>query len=74
MDAPWDKLWVVVYHLQVTVTLNMTSDLVDRIIMSRAHPILFEVGIFHFWVTVILTSDLVFNISIKSGAYLYSSR
>ena len=31
------------YHFRVTVTL--TSDLVFRIIMSRAYLILFEVGI-----------------------------
>ena len=61
------------YHFWVTVTL--TSDLVFRIIMSRAY-LLFEVGISnlvcgcilgclsvtnHFWVTVTLTSDLVFK-------------
>ena len=57
----------VMYHVQVTVTL--TSDLVFRIIMSGAYPILFEVGIsnlvcgcilgwrsvaYHYWVTVTL--------------------
>ena len=59
------------YHLRVTVTLNLTFDLVFRIIIS---PLLFEVLIsnfececilewrivlFHFTVTVTLTSDVV---------------
>ena len=76
------------YYLPVTVTLNLTYDLVFRIIMSRAYLILFEVGIpnlvcecilgwsvpSHFRVTVTLTSDLVSRINIRSGAYLYSLR
>ena len=68
------------YHLQVTVTLNLTSDLVFTIIISEAY-LSFEVGIpnleckcilewqivlFHFPVTVILTSDLVSRICISS--------
>ena len=69
---------------------NLTSDLVFRIIMSRAYFIIFEVGIpnlvcecilgwlsvlSHFQVIVTLTSDLVSRIGIKSGAYLlYSLR
>ena len=32
------------YHNWVTVTLNLTSDLVFRIIVSIAYLILFEVG------------------------------
>ena len=78
------------YYLPVTVTLNLTSDFVFRIYMSRVYLILFEVGIpilvcectsgwrsvpSHFWVTVTLTSDLVSRIDIMSGAYhLYSLR
>ena len=69
------------YHLRVTVTLNLTSDLVFRIIISGAYLLLFEVGIpnleckcilewgivlFHFPVTVTLTSDLVSRIGITS--------
>ena len=57
------------YHFWVTVTLTLTSDLLFRIIMSRAYLILFEVGIsnlvcecilgwervvYHNWVTVTL--------------------
>ena len=71
------------YHLRVTVTLNLTSDHVLRIIVSGAYHILFEVGIpdlvcecilqwrivlFHFPVTVSLISGLVSRISIESGA------
>ena len=37
--------WSVVYYLHVTVTFNLTSNLVFRIIMSGAYLILFEVGI-----------------------------
>ena len=89
----------VMYHLQVAVTLTLTSDLVFIVITMSVHPsvrpsvqlrvrcispIFFEVGIanlmcgcifgwrsvrYHFWVTVTLTSDLVFRI-IVSGAYL----
>ena len=33
------------YHLEGTVTLNLTSDLVFRIILSGAYLIIFEVGI-----------------------------
>ena len=78
------------YYLRVIVTLNLTSDLVFRIIMYRAYLIIFEVGIpnlvcecilgwrsvlSHVQVSVTLTSDLVFRIGIKSGAYLlYSLR
>ena len=35
----------VAYHFCVTVTFNLTSDLVFRIIVSGAYLILFEVGI-----------------------------
>ena len=35
----------VAYHFRVTVTFNLTSDLVFRIIVSGAYLILFEVGI-----------------------------
>ena len=67
------------------MTLNLTSDLVFRIIMSGAYLILFEVGIpnllceiilgrrcvlAHFRVTVTLTSGLVSRIGIESGAFL----
>ena len=63
----------VTYHDLVTVTLNLTSDLVSR--NWCISPIFFEIGIpnlvckcilgclsvtNHFWVTVTLTSDLVF--------------
>ena len=63
----------VTYHNLVTVTLNLTSDLVSR--NWCITPIFFEIGIpnlvckcilgclsvtNHFWVTVTLTSDLVF--------------
>ena len=65
----------VTYHNLVTVTLNLTSDLVSR--NWCISPIFFEIGIpylvckcilaclsvtNHFWVTVNLTSDLVFKI------------
>ena len=71
MDASWDEE---AYHNLVTVTLNLTSDLVSR--NWCISPILFEIGIpnlvckfsfgcrsvtNHFWVTVTLTSDLVFK-------------
>ena len=61
-------------HNLVTVTLNLTSDLVSR--NCCISPIFFEIGIpnlvckcilgclsvtNHFWVTVTLTSDLVFK-------------
>ena len=64
----------VTYHNLVTVTLNLTSDLVSR--NWCISPIFFEIGIpnlvckcilgclsvtNHFWVTVTLTSDLVFK-------------
>ena len=64
----------VVYHNWVTVTLNLTSDLVYR--NWCISPIVFEIGIpnlvckcilgclsvtNHFWVIVTLTSDLVFK-------------
>ena len=64
----------VAYHNLVTVTLNLTSDLVFR--NCCISPIFFEIGIpnlvckcilgclsvtNHFWVTVTLTSDLVFK-------------
>ena len=64
----------VTYHNLVTVTLNLTSDLVSR--NCCISPIFFEIGIpnlvckcilgclsvtNHFWVTVSLTSDLVFK-------------
>ena len=64
----------VAYHNLVTVTLNLTSDLVSR--NCCISPIFFEIGITnlvckcilgclsvtnHFWVTVTLTSDLVFK-------------
>ena len=61
------------YHLRVTVALNLTSDLVFRIIMSGAY-LFYNSSLvcerilgwqsvpFHFWVTVTLTSDLVFRI------------
>ena len=64
----------VTYHNLVTVTLNLTSDLVSR--NCCISPIFFEIGIpnlvckcilgylsvtNHFWVTVTLTSDLVFK-------------
>ena len=64
----------VAYHNLVTVTLNLTSDLVSR--NCCISPIFFEIGIpnlvckcilgclsvtNHFWVTVTLTSDLVFK-------------
>ena len=81
--------WSVVYYLRITVTLNLTSYLVFRLIVSRALSIiLYEVGIqslvcecilgwwsflFHVWFTVTLTSDLVSRISIKSDAYLLFS-
>ena len=71
-------------YLQVTVILNLTSDLVFRIIMSGEYLLyIFEVGIPNlmcecilrwksvlapFLVTVILTSDLLFRICIKTGA------
>ena len=69
------------YHLRVTVTLNLTCDLVFRIIISGAYLLLFEVGIpnlvcecilkwrivpFHFPVTMTLTSYLVSRIEITS--------
>ena len=72
------------YHFQITVPFTMTFDLGFRIIVSRAYPIFFEIGIpnlvcgyilgwqsvtYYFWITVNLTSDLVFRI-IVSGAYL----
>ena len=62
------------YHNLITVTLNLTSDLVSR--NWCISPISFEIGIpnlerkcilgclsvtNHLWVTVILTSDLVFK-------------
>ena len=84
MDASLDYE-VPPYHNWVTVTLNLTSDLVSRsCIESGAYPIFFEIGIpnflckyilewrsvtSHFLVTVTLTSDLVFRI-IMSGAFL----
>ena len=64
----------VAYHNLVTVTLNLTSDLVSR--NCCISPIFFEIGspnlvckcilgylsvTNHFWVTVTLTSDLVFK-------------
>ena len=64
----------VTYHNLVTVTLNLTSDLVSW--NWCLSPIFFEIGIpnlvckcilgclsvtNHFWVTVTLTSDLVFK-------------
>ena len=64
----------VTYHNLVTVTLNLTSDLVSR--NGCISPIFFEIGIpnlvckriwgclsftNHLWVTVTLTSDLVFK-------------
>ena len=64
----------VAYHNLVTVTLNLTSDLVSR--NCCISPIFFEIGIPNleckcilgclsvtnlFWVTVTLTSDLVFK-------------
>ena len=64
----------VAYHNLVTVTLNLTSDLVSR--NCCISPIFFEIGIpnlvckcilgclsvtNHFWVTVTLTSDLIFK-------------
>ena len=77
------------YYLQVTVTLNLTSDLVFRLNVSGAYLLLlFKVGIpnlvcecilgwrsvqFHFQVFVTLTSDLVSRIDIESGAYLLYS-
>ena len=73
------------YHNWVTVTLNLTSDLVSRNCSGLMHiPIVFEMGIpnfvckcilewpsvtNHFLVGVTLTSDLVLRI-IMSGAYL----
>ena len=33
------------YYLWVNVTLNMTADLVFRMIMSGVYPILFAIGI-----------------------------
>ena len=72
MDASWDE--EVSDHNLVTVTLNLTSDLVSR--NWSISPIFFEIGIpnlvckcilgclsvtNHFWVTVTLTSDLVFK-------------
>ena len=78
------------YYIWVTGTLNMTSDLVFRIILSGAYLILFAKEIpklmcecifgwrivpSHFWATVTLTSDLVYRMGIESGAYvLYSLR
>ena len=78
------------YHLRVTVTLNLAFDLVFLIIISGAYRLLFEVGIpnlvcesilewrivpFHFLVTVTLTSDLFSRICIEFGAQLlYSLR
>ena len=56
------------YHLLVTVTLNLTSDLTFRLIVSRAY-------LFHnpFWVT--MNYGLVSRIGIESDAYLlYSLR
>ena len=68
------------YHNEVTVTLNLTPDLVSR--NWCISPIFFEVGIpnlvckfilgcrsvtNHIWVTVTLQSDLVFkNYCVKS--------
>ena len=64
----------VAYHSWVTVTLNLTSDLVNR--NWCISPIFFEIGIpnlvckcilgylsvtNHFWVHVTLTSDLVYK-------------
>ena len=71
------------YHLLVTVTL--TSDLVFKIIMSRAYILHIEgrnpkfavwmplwIAEFHipFWVTLTLTSDLVYRILV-SRTYLF---
>ena len=68
----------VVYHLWVTVTLNLTSDLDFGIILSGAciSLIIFEVEIpnlvheciLEWWISCHLTSDLVLRISIESGA------
>ena len=74
----------VTYHNLVTVTLNLTSDLVSR--NWCISPIFFEIGIpnlvckcilgclsvtNHFWVTVTLTSDLVFkNYCVQSISYI----
>ena len=81
VDASWDG------GVLCTIfwSLTLTSDLVFRIFVFGAYPILFEVGIpnwyvhacvgYHPWVTVTLTSDLVSRIVIESGAYLlYSLR
>ena len=77
------------YYLQVTVTLNLTSDLVFRLNLSGACLLLlFKAGIpnfmcecnlgwrsvqSHFQVFVTLTSDLVSRIDIESCAYLLYS-
>ena len=64
------------FYLQVTVTLNLTSDLVFRIIMPGSKESQTScvsaswdggVSLFHFGVTV--TFDLVSRINIESGAY-----
>ena len=76
------------YHNWVTVTLNLTSDLVSRnCIESGAYPIFFEIGILtlvckyifglrgvttNFWVTVTLTSDLVLRVIVSRAYLLYS--
>ena len=44
MDAPWNG-GVSCAICLVTVTLTLTSDLVFRIIVFGAYPILFELGI-----------------------------
>ena len=84
MDASWDDE-VSCTNYFVTVTLNLTSDLVSR--KWCISPIFFEIGIpnlvckcifgclnvtNHFCVIVTLTSDLVLRI-IVSGPYLLYS-
>ena len=71
------------YYVGVTVTSNLTSDLVFRTIMSEAYLLYYlcecilgwRSVLFHFQVTLTLTSDLFSRMCIESGAYLlYSLR
>ena len=72
------------YHNQITVTLNLTFDLVSR--NWCISPIFFEIRIPNlvckcitgcrsvtnlFWVTVTLTSDQVLSIIVSRAYFLY---
>ena len=75
------------YHNWVTVTLNLTSDLVSRNCIESGAYLLYSLRIpnlvckcilgwwgvtCHFWVTVTLTSDLVLRIIVSVAYLLYS--